>query len=241
MGAHEALGSHSLAHGSCEDFRSIIEDCDLVGIRSQGARFTWVRGRSTRTKVESLLDRVWVSDGCISCWQEISCVALPRIRSDHFPLLIRLSEFEVSSHKPFQFQSMWFQHPDFIAIVHRIWSSPVVGRPPQVVINKLRSLKKALKTWNYEVFRDLNSAIAGKSAELHSIQLNLSNRVFQMIFFMAEDSVHSELDVLLLENAFLTRVPSADDIHDTVIAADVDSTLGQMGFLIDFIKDVGML
>jgi hypothetical protein len=52
LGAHEALGSHSPARGSCEDFKLMIEDCDLVGIRSQGARFTWVRGRSNRTRVE---------------------------------------------------------------------------------------------------------------------------------------------------------------------------------------------
>ena len=60
LGAHEALGSRSRSptRGSCEDFKSMIEDCDLVGIRSQGARFTWVRGRSNRTRVERRLDRV---------------------------------------------------------------------------------------------------------------------------------------------------------------------------------------
>ncbi|KAK2663243.1 hypothetical protein Ddye_001817 [Dipteronia dyeriana] len=34
LGAHEALGSRSPTCGSCEDFRSMIEDCDLVGIHS---------------------------------------------------------------------------------------------------------------------------------------------------------------------------------------------------------------
>ena len=70
---------------------------------------------------------------------------------------------------------MWLEHPEFIAIVRRIWSSPIVGRPPQVVIYKLKSLKKALKSWNWKVFGDLNFAITGKCAELHYIQLELSN------------------------------------------------------------------
>ncbi|KAI9177742.1 hypothetical protein LWI28_018618 [Acer negundo] len=148
LGAHEALGSRSPARSSCEDFRLMIDDCDLVGIRSQGARFTWVRGRSNRTRVERRLVRVLVSDGCISCWREISCVALPR-------------------------------------------------SPSQVVIYKLRNLKKALKSWNWEVFGDLNFTIVRKSAELHSIQLDLSNWGFSDDLFMAEASVHSELDVLL--------------------------------------------
>ena len=44
LGAHECLGSHSPARGSCEDFKSTIKDCNLIGVRSQGARFTCVRG-----------------------------------------------------------------------------------------------------------------------------------------------------------------------------------------------------
>ncbi|KAI9200065.1 hypothetical protein LWI28_002180 [Acer negundo] len=105
LGAHEALGSRSPARGSCEDFRLMIDDCDL--------------------------------------------------------------------------------------------SSPVVGSPPQVIIYKLRNLKKALKSWNLEVFWDLNSTIVGKSVELHSIQLDLSNQGFSDDLFITEASVHSELDVLL--------------------------------------------
>ncbi|KAI9161280.1 hypothetical protein LWI28_016006 [Acer negundo] len=271
LDAHEALSSRSPARGSCEDFRLMIDDCDLVGIRFQGAHFTWVGGRSNHTRVERRLDRVLVSDGCISCWREISCVALPRICFDHCLLLVRLSDFKVSSHRPFRFQSMWLEYYDFIAIVRRIWSSLLVGSPHQVVIYKLRNLKKALKSWNWEVFGDLNSTIARKSVELHFIQLDLSNRGFSDDLFMAEASVHSELDVLLrrhecfyrdrsrvrwlrdgdrntsffhasikhdvipslvtaAENAILTSVPSADDIHDAVFAMNAASAPRPDGF-----------
>ncbi|KAI9175087.1 hypothetical protein LWI28_027078 [Acer negundo] len=185
---------------------------------------------------------------------------------------------------------MQLEHPDFIAIVRRIWSSLVVGSPLQF-------------------------------AEVHSIQLDLSNRGFSDDLFMAEASVHSKLDVLLhrhecfyrnrsrvrwlhdgdrntsffhasikrrqyrnnisalsingvlledwptirdhiisyysgifssdvsrvgrylsivdgvipslvtaVENAFLTSVPYADDIHDAVFAMDAASALGPDGF-----------
>ncbi|KAK3185051.1 hypothetical protein Dsin_032337 [Dipteronia sinensis] len=156
-----------------------------------------VRGFSTRTKVR---------DGYIEFW--VRMVAFPvggKIRVWLFPVFVLMAVryYEVSSHKLFRFQSMWLEHPDFIAIVRGIWSSPIVGRPPHVVINKLRSLKKALKTWNWEVFGDLNSAMVGKSAELHSIKLDQSN----------QDDVIPSL-VTVVENAFLTSIPSADDIHD---------------------------
>ncbi|KAK3184879.1 hypothetical protein Dsin_032165 [Dipteronia sinensis] len=36
LGAHECLGSRSPIRGSCEDFKSMIDDCSLIGVRSQG-------------------------------------------------------------------------------------------------------------------------------------------------------------------------------------------------------------
>ncbi|KAK3212711.1 hypothetical protein Dsin_017417 [Dipteronia sinensis] len=61
----------------------------------------------------------------------------------------------------------------------------------------MKRLKNALKTWNWEVFRDLNSNITGKSAELQSIQIQMSNVNFSEELFLAESRVHYELDVLL--------------------------------------------
>ncbi|KAK0607544.1 hypothetical protein LWI29_016439 [Acer saccharum] len=141
--------------------RSVIEDCDFIGVRSQGARFTWARGRYSHTRIERRLDRALVSEGCISYWRDISCVALPRRFSNHCPLVIRLLDTEI------------------------------------VVISKLKRLKNALKTWNWEVFGDLNSNINGKLIELHSTQLQMSNLGFFEELFLAETCVHHELDVLL--------------------------------------------
>ncbi|KAK3221689.1 hypothetical protein Dsin_008714 [Dipteronia sinensis] len=87
-----SLGFRSPARGSCEDFKSMIEDCNLIGVRSQGAHFTWVRVCSSRTRVERILNRTLVSEGCTTCWRDISCVALPRRFSDHCPLWIQLAE-----------------------------------------------------------------------------------------------------------------------------------------------------
>ncbi|KAK3232468.1 hypothetical protein Dsin_004349 [Dipteronia sinensis] len=165
LGAHESLGSHSPSQSSCTDFSSMIDECELIGIRSQGSRFMWARGHYTRTRVERRLDRAFVSDGCISSWRDISYVALPRRFFDHCPLLIRFSNIDVSCPGPFRFQSMRLDHPDFLPTVHRVWSSPLVGRHFQVVIHKLKCLKKVLKSWNWEVFGDLESDVKMKSTE----------------------------------------------------------------------------
>ncbi|KAK3229623.1 hypothetical protein Dsin_001504 [Dipteronia sinensis] len=135
-----------------------------------------------------------------SLWQSlrdlVSLVTFSWMGEDHCPLLIWLSDIEVSSPKPFRFQSMWLAYPDFMAIVHRIWSSPSMGNPHQLVINKLKSLNKALKTWNWEVFDDLYSNITRKSAELQFIQHQMSNLGFSKDFFDRVTRSH-EFDVLL--------------------------------------------
>ncbi|KAK3222058.1 hypothetical protein Dsin_009083 [Dipteronia sinensis] len=49
----------------------------------------------------------------------------------------RVKIFEVSSPRSFRLQCMWLEHQNFIATVRRICSSPIMGRPPQVVINDM--------------------------------------------------------------------------------------------------------
>ncbi|KAK2646291.1 hypothetical protein Ddye_021486 [Dipteronia dyeriana] len=120
LGAHESLGLHSLAHSSCEDLKSVIEFCDFIGIRSQGARFTYAMSRYPCSRVERRLDRALDSEGCISCLCDISCEALSRRFLDHCLLVIRLSDIVNVSPRPFRFQSMWLDHPDIMALVRRI-------------------------------------------------------------------------------------------------------------------------
>ncbi|KAI9197909.1 hypothetical protein LWI28_006523 [Acer negundo] len=179
---------------------------------------------------------------------------------------------------------MWLEHPDFIAIVRRIWSSPVVSSPPQVIIYKLRNLKKALKSWNWEVFGDLNSTIAGKQEcfyrdrsrvrwlrdgdqntsffhasikrrqyrnTISALSINgvlsvdrptIRDHIisyYSSLFSSDVSRVGRDLStvddvipslVTATENAFLTSVPSADDIHNVVFAMDAASAPGPDGF-----------
>ncbi|KAK3212712.1 hypothetical protein Dsin_017418 [Dipteronia sinensis] len=107
--SHAAHGVRNVSFGSSQISSSVA-----------GAHFTWARGRYPRIRVERRLDRALVSEGCISCWRDISCVALPRRFLDHCPLMIQLSDIENVSPRPFRFQSMWLDHPDFMALVRRI-------------------------------------------------------------------------------------------------------------------------
>ncbi|KAK3221827.1 hypothetical protein Dsin_008852 [Dipteronia sinensis] len=91
---------------------------------------------------------------------------------------------------------MWVDHSEFMNLVRRVWSIPCNGRPPQVVIGKLKNLKKALKSWNWEVFGDLNANISRKFAELWSVQSQMSDLGFSKELFLTELRFHHDLVVL---------------------------------------------
>ncbi|KAK3221918.1 hypothetical protein Dsin_008943 [Dipteronia sinensis] len=140
---------------------------------------------------------------------------------------------------------MWVDHPDFMNLVHRVWSIPYDGRHPHVVIGKLKNLKKALKSWNYEVFGDLNANISRKSAELRVIlvdQTAIRDHIVRFyVDLFSSDSDLIDLDLSIVddivpslvsqeENSLLVAILSADVIHEAVFAMDALSTPGSDGF-----------
>ncbi|KAF1883955.1 hypothetical protein Lal_00012915 [Lupinus albus] len=86
----------------------------------------------------------------MNSWNQLSCSTLPRIASDHHPLLLcfDLGGIPRSS---FKFQKMWLSHPDCQRLVSEVWKEELVGCPMFVLSQKLRNLKKEFKTWNVQV------------------------------------------------------------------------------------------
>ncbi|KAI5334345.1 hypothetical protein L3X38_024478 [Prunus dulcis] len=74
---------------------------------------------------------------------------LPRVKSDHCPLLISLqsSHLPCANVKPFRFQAMWLLHPTFRSFVVDKWAN-YIGN----ILQKTKDLSKALADWNKDVF-----------------------------------------------------------------------------------------
>ncbi|KAK3183588.1 hypothetical protein Dsin_030874 [Dipteronia sinensis] len=222
LGAHESLGLRSPGSGSCEDFRFVIEDCDFIGVLSQGARFTWVR----------------------------------------------LSDIENISPILFLFQSMWLDHPDFMALVRRIWSSSFVDEfflaksrvhhELDVLLHRHECFYRDWSRVKWLQDGDCNSSFFHASIKrrqymnvLSSLSINgvltddrliIRDHIIEFYsnlfssdssrvetkFFVVEDVIPSL--VTDVENAFLISIPSMDDINDAVFAMDAASTHRPDGF-----------
>jgi hypothetical protein len=94
---------------------------------------------------------------------------LPRLYSDHFPILLDSGLFG-GGKKPFIFENMWLKVEGFVDRIREWWSSyDFAGSPSFVLGVKLKVLKQDLKVWNKDVFGDLSSRKLSLLREISSL------------------------------------------------------------------------
>ncbi|XP_042065479.1 uncharacterized protein LOC121808993 [Salvia splendens] len=133
-----------------KDFAETISDCQLLDVGADGPKFTWARGYTFER-----LDRVLLGEGWENVFESTRVTNLPRILSDHCPLLVAF-RFPGPWVKPsFQFQNRWVRHPLFLKEVERCWREET-GTFGMVNIQiKLSRLKRSLRIWNLVVFGNI--------------------------------------------------------------------------------------
>ncbi|XP_026416384.1 uncharacterized protein LOC113311798 [Papaver somniferum] len=146
------------------EFRSWISDNRLVEVDSLGKKYTWSNRQKGSRRIVSKHDRAMVNEAWFFKYENWRCKALPRICSDHSPLIGFAFQSSRPKRAPFRIQKMWMLHPSFMNLVKENWNLSMVGAPPWVFASKLRRLKDALKVWNRTVFGDVQFRL--KQAEL---------------------------------------------------------------------------
>lgn len=76
--------------GAIMDFQSCISDCGLLELPTTGGQFTWSGVRSTG-RVWKRLDRILINQAWLELHPNSSVDILPRVTSDHAPMLLKIS------------------------------------------------------------------------------------------------------------------------------------------------------
>lgn len=170
LGAHESRGGHLPLRISCEDFQDWTDTGNLTHVLTRGAEFTWANGRRGASLTEKRLDRAVCNDSWLHYWDHFTCCTLTRSNSDHHPILLSTCKGPRSFPSHFKFQSMWNEHPDCHRLVSEVWKTPVVGCSMYVLSQKLKILKKELRTWNAEIFGDVHLQVKKAQATVDTLQ-----------------------------------------------------------------------
>ncbi|XP_057733783.1 uncharacterized protein LOC130948945 [Arachis stenosperma] len=117
---------------SAEEFKSWVQDMELVDLPLNDRKFTWFKGQSC-----SKIDRVLVTIEWVEEFPDIRLNGGPRGLSDHCPLIMETTR---ASGGPRLFRSLdsWFTHEGFLRTVKNEWRNlsggPFIGKLKELTI-----------------------------------------------------------------------------------------------------------
>ncbi|KAL8463010.1 hypothetical protein ACS0TY_033862 [Phlomoides rotata] len=189
----------SSAARSSQEFMVFLDEAQLHDMDISGPQFTWVTRRSNQGYMAARLNWVLVNDGFLDFWHSSSATVLPRISSDHHPILLTFKETAGHLVRPFRFQHMWMTHPSFTTMVTASWSQVVTSHCPiHRVTQKLKWLKTTLRNWNKVTFRNIYAEMEAASEALTAIQAKTT------LLGDSDERLLEEIDCTVLLNAALS-------------------------------------
>lgn len=207
LGAHEKKGGAPPCRQSCEEFQTMSDTCELAHVATKGAQFTWARRRGVCGNVELRLDRCLANFNWLDCWDTFDCSTLPRLCSGHNPLLMSFYNSFGARQSLFRFHKMWIEHKDFHSFVKHCWDSVNnYGCPlsiDSILQHKLRVLRKALRSWNWEVFGDVHRKVDADLADLEALQFSIAESGGSDVEFAKEIELQANLaESMRLQESF---------------------------------------
>ncbi|KAJ9564655.1 hypothetical protein OSB04_000621 [Centaurea solstitialis] len=153
------------------NFNDFIFSAGLSDLRLGGRSFTWMSPDCSKL---SKLDRFLISDGFVTRWPLSNSIALPRLFSDHCPLLLTTGSPNFGP-SPFKFYNSWLADPELESLVRDKWAE---SRPEFEVFSKierlsrkLRYLKYAIKSWSFSKFKEKEVVMVSLKQRIAAIDM----------------------------------------------------------------------
>ena len=154
----------------------------LEDLGSSGPTMTWSNGRPGLANTLVRLDRAVANYEWRQMFPEATLRVLPRIYSDHSPILMLMNGLcppPTPFLRPFRMQDMWLDHRDFHELVAFVWNS---------CDNSLCFANSAFashaKTWNTNIFGNIFQDKKRLLARIEGIQKAQSFRYSQNLFLL---------------------------------------------------------
>lgn len=117
---NEKFGGRHPNRRKMEAYRDCMNRCGLIDIGFSGPKFIWTNKRKTNP-IFIRLDRAWVSSEWLACFPDSQLTNLPRITSDHSPILLQTNPpLHSHSPRPFKMEPMWNLDPSFPSLIQSL-------------------------------------------------------------------------------------------------------------------------
>ncbi|XP_073112185.1 uncharacterized protein [Elaeis guineensis] len=162
-----ASGSVRATH----DFNNFVNSLGLLEINSTVRRFTW--SNFTDQAILAKLDRCLVTLNWHNTFPTSSLSPLPRVTSDHIPLLLSLkSEDQRLSplKKLFRFENIWYRYEGIDSLIKQWWSAcPSAVEAASNLVLKLRNLRTNLKRWSKSTVGNITTRKIRIAAQINEL------------------------------------------------------------------------
>lgn len=201
----ETLNYSAFSAQRSSDFVDWIQVEGLVDMGFSGSAFTWTKGASMGYSKAARLDRALCNIQWRQRFPDANVTHLPRVCSDHTPLLIRLKN--AHSQRPpttFKFQAAWLTSGELPGLVHDTWKTE------ESVQYNLPRMAAELSKWNRESFGNIIHRKNVVLSRLGGIQKKLS-RVYCRGLAKLEKKLLAEYQDILYQEELMWFQRSRED------------------------------
>ena len=149
----EKLGGHLVNRTRIAAFRNCLDKCGLIDLGFHGPRFTWTnKSPIWQSTIKEWLDRSLGNVEWTLLYPSAEIHHLPRVKSDHYLILLNTAPSEPKPPKPFRFEQMWLTNPTFPSLVEDSWQAsdllPSASSSLSRFPLRLNALTENISSWN---------------------------------------------------------------------------------------------
>ncbi|XP_039130816.1 uncharacterized protein LOC120267185 [Dioscorea cayenensis subsp. rotundata] len=152
-------------------FVNFIESTNLLDLQFIGPRFTWCNKKAGTARRWARLDRGLINLEWSSRCRSTRFQHLPKVFSDHAPLLVTVNLSNSHIRSPFRFNNYWLDYVGCHSVVRRAWAFSPNGTPMHAFTHLLFRLRANILNWCKEGLTNLDMDIKNTESIISSLEM----------------------------------------------------------------------
>jgi hypothetical protein len=160
-----------------EDFRDVLDICDLHDIGFAGLPWTYDNKRGGKRNVEERLDRVVASPSWSSLFSNACVKHLTSPCSDYCPILLQMYQGKGAEklNKIRRYEIMWEREESLGQEIEAAWEAAGAKPCLGAVSKALKEVMCSLQQWSHDKFRSVRKKLEDLRRKLEALQGHVTN------------------------------------------------------------------